>query len=96
VSPPDPNETSVAATEQEPLGLLLVWLAQALTARARARMSMRIVQGGITACGVVLMITPLVLWVAWSKLVLFLALAAVALAILVTLILVWLSPEDRI
>ena len=81
---------------EEPLWLLLRWLGEALVARARSRMPMRVVHAGVTSCGLVLMCMPLLLWIAWSRPVLYLALVVGGLAALVLTVLVWLCPEDRI
>ena len=98
VSRRDSTRTGAAATVdgQEPLWLVLCWLGPALVARVRSRMPMRVVHAGITACGLVLMCVPLILWIAWSRPVLYLTLLLGGLAALVLMLLVWLAPEDRI
>ena len=92
------SETCAPATVDghEPLWLLLRWLYEALVARVRSRMSMRVVHAGVTGCGLILMCVPLILWIAWSRPVLYGTLVIGGLAALILLVLVWLSPEDRI
>ena len=86
-----------AITEQptEPLWLLLYWLWLALVARVRSRIPMRIVTSGISLCGLILLFMPLALWMASSTRALGLILLTGAVAGLLILFLLWLSPEDR-
>ena len=89
------ESATLAVGERESFGLLLYWLCLALVARARTRTSMRVVRGGITCCSLVLLVSPLALWMAWSATALLGMLLLTGLAIGVILALVWLSPEDR-
>ena len=49
----------------------------------------------ITACGLVALFTPLVLWVAWSQWAFWLIIAAGCAALLILYVLIWTSPDER-
>ena len=72
----------------EGLPRLLVLLVHALLARLRAGVPPSVSRIGMTCCGVVLMIVPLALWVAWSKAVLFAVLVICVAAIALLLVFV--------
>lgn len=48
----------------------------------------------ITACGLVALVTPLFLWVAWSPWLFWLALATGCAALLIVYVLIWSSPDE--
>ena len=80
----------------ESLPRLLVLLVHALLARLCERVPPSVSRAGMTCCGVVLMIVPLALWVAWSKAVLFAVLLICVAAVALFLVFVWLAPGDEV
>ena len=54
----------------------------------------RLRKGAITVCGLVALISPLLLWMAWSTTMFWAILAAGCGAILVIYLLVWSSPDE--
>lgn len=77
------------------LPTLLWWLLHALMRRGvgkiPARVRRRII---IPCCGFIGLVTPLLLWISWSKAGLFIILSVGGAAMTIIFILVWFGPED--
>jgi hypothetical protein len=50
----------------------------------------------ITVCGLIALVTPLLLWLAWSKEMFWLVIALGCAALLIICALVWSSPDERL
>jgi hypothetical protein len=50
----------------------------------------------ITACGLLALLTPLFLWVAWSQWAFWLIIAGGCAALLIIYVLIWTSPDEYI
>ncbi len=74
---------------------LLVLLLKALARRWGQRLPPRVLHRCMSACGLVALLTPLGLWVAWSKLTLGVVLLAGFSALVVFLALLWMLPGDK-
>ena len=48
----------------------------------------------IPICTMIVLVTPLALWVAWSKLIFYIVLSTCAVALAVLLLLIWFSPDE--
>ena len=93
---PGPVERATAPVPEEGLPRLLAMLVHALLGRMRDRAPESVSRVGITVCGLVLMVTPLALWVAWSKTVLLTVLVICLVAVALLLVFVWLAPGDEV
>ena len=49
----------------------------------------------ITVCGLFALVTPLLLWLAWSKETFWLTMALGCIALLIIYALIWSSPDER-
>jgi hypothetical protein len=49
----------------------------------------------ITVCGLFALVTPLLLWLAWSKTMFWLIMAIGCAALLIIYALIWSSPDER-
>lgn len=79
---------------RESLGALLAQLAHALLARACARLPLVLVNRIIACCALVALVSPLLLWISWSKTGFFIIIATAAVAVGIIHLLVWLYPDD--
>jgi hypothetical protein len=60
------------------------------------RQGITLVRGAlITVCGLIALVTPLLLWLAWSKQTFWLVLALGCAALLIIYALIWSSPDER-
>ena len=60
----------------------------------RVPLAMR--QRCISICGVIALISPLLLWLSWSKLVFWTVLSIWVCALAIVMALIWSSPDERI
>ena len=80
-------------TEESFIGLFLA-LSRALYIRFRAWVPVRVIHGLMTTCGFVAMLTPLALWVSWSKVMLGTVLVVGISAAILFVILAHLLPDS--
>jgi hypothetical protein len=79
---------------RESLGALLAQLAHALLARGCARLPLVLVNRIIASCALIALVSPLLLWISWSRTGFFIILATAAVAVGIIHLLVWLYPDD--
>lgn len=75
---------------------LLAMLAHALLRLGFNRIPLATRQSMISFFGMVALLTPLILWVSWTKTMLLVFSAIGVLSVVALLIIVWLSPEDEL
>ncbi len=83
-----------AHVEDTLLGLLCALL-PAVAHRLRGSIPLAIANRGISLCGIVLLVSPAALWMAWSATVLYTILLAVVIAFVLIMVLLWLGPGDH-
>ena len=87
-----PHKSSELAAE--PLPTLLLQLVQASLRTLFNHVPVRIIDRVITCCALVALVTPLLLWVSWSKTGFLIILGTAAACVGLIWLLVWLYPED--
>lgn len=87
-------EPTRARAGRESLGALLAQLVHALLARGCARLPLVLVNRIIACCGLIALISPLLLWISWSKTGFFIIIATAGIAVGIIQLLVWLYPDD--
>ena len=73
---------------------LLCLLPAALLNHLVAKIPRRIRDGCITVCGMIALFSPLLLWIAWNKLLLYLILSAFCIAIVILYVLIRFYPDE--
>ena len=76
------------------LAVLLGQLAHALLRAGFDRLPLPLVNRVIAGCALVALISPLLLWVSWSKTGFFIIIGTAATAVGIIYLLIWLYPED--
>ena len=97
--PPDTPPTPPAPTrpdQAEPLWRLVLWLPLAVLRRGHDRLPVSWIRLVMSVCGMVAMVTPLLLWVSWTKAMFWGVLGAGGGAIAVFMLLVWLAPGKHV
>ena len=89
-----PRRRILGETRNESLIALIAQLTHALLARACARLPLVLVNRIITCCGLIALVSPLLLWISWSRAGFFIIIATVAIAVGIIHLLVWLYPDD--
>ena len=90
--PEAPKQTK--SPEAEPLHALLAQLVHATLRAAFLRMSIDTVNRIIAGCALIAMVTPLLLWVSWSKTGFFIIIGTAATCVSIIWLLIWLYPDD--
>lgn len=75
--------------------VLLAWLPASVLKALIARLSPDQVNAGITLTGMTMLVSPLALWFAWSKLTFCVILGITAIAFVILMLLVWLGQGDH-
>ena len=75
--------------------LLLSQLTGALTRHGIAKLPLRIRQGCVSLCGIIALVSPLLLWVTWSKLVFYIVVSTAVISVLIVYIIVTFGPDDH-
>ena len=78
----------------EPLWLLLAQLLHALLRAGFDRVPITLVNRIIAGCALVALVSPLLLWISWSKAGFFIIIGTAATAVGIIYLLIWLYPED--
>ena len=79
----------------EPSVPYLLWIVvQGLARRRAARVPTRFFNVCISLCGLVVLVAPLALWIAWTKMIFFSILGASFIALLVIVTIAWLTPDE--
>ena len=78
----------------EPVHTLLVQLVQASLKSAFDRVPISMIDRVITCCALFALITPLLLWVSWSKAGFLIILGTATSCVGIIWLLIWLYPED--
>ena len=78
----------------EPLHTLFAQLVHACLKAAFDRVPIAVVDRVITGCALFALVTPLLLWVSWSKSGFLIILATAAACVGIIWLLIWLYPED--
>ena len=78
----------------ESLHALLAQLIHASLRTALRRLSIDTVNRIIAGCALIAMVTPLLLWVSWSKTGFFIIIGTAATCVGIIWVLIWLYPED--
>jgi hypothetical protein len=78
----------------EPLHALLTQLLHASLRNAFRRVSIDTINRIIAGCALIAMVTPLLLWVSWSKTGFFIIIGTAATCVGIIWVLIWLYPQD--
>ena len=78
----------------EPLHRLLLQLLQACLHTVFDHVPIAIIDRVITCCALVALVTPLLLWISWSKTGFFIILGTASSCVAIIWLLIWLYPED--
>ena len=89
--PPGPRTTGT----DETIGGLLIAIPVALARSAIHRLPPAVVGILLTTCGMVLILSPLALWISWTQTIFNTVLAVAVVALIVAFALVMLSREDQ-
>lgn len=74
--------------------LLLSQLPGALTRHSIAKLPLRIRQGCVSLCGIIALVSPLLLWISWSKVVFYIVVSTAVISVLIVYIIVRFGPDD--
>ena len=91
---PHKVDEAIAPPPAEPLRYLLIQLVQACLKAAFDRVPVGVIDRVITCCALVALVTPLLLWISWSKTGFFIIIGTTAACVGVIWLLIWLYPED--
>jgi hypothetical protein len=92
MQPEVPEQTTAPVAESLP-GLLAQLLHASLRTAFR-RVSIDTINRIIAGCALIAMVTPLLLWVSWSKTGFFIIIGTAATCVGIIWVLIWLYPED--
>ncbi len=92
--PEVPKQTTAPVAESLP-GLFAQLLHASLRTAFR-RVSIHTINRIIAGCALIAMVTPLLLWVSWSKTGFFIIIGTAATCVGIIWVLIWLYPEDPI
>jgi len=75
--------------------LLLSQLTGALTRHGIAKLPLGVRQGCVSFCGIIALVSPLLLWISWSKLVFYIVVSTAIISVLIVYIIVTFGPDEN-
>ncbi len=74
---------------------LLTQLPVALVRYGITKLPLRIRQGCVSLCGISALLSPLLLWISWSKLVFYLVVSTAIVSVLIAYVIITFGPDDN-